>query len=230
MDSSRLDRLRRSPRLHLGLALTVAVLTSLAPGKLAQAQNATPSPAPPTAPATAPATSLRERDITLDAASSELDYRGNAVTFRDVNIAQGNIKVSAERAAATGLEFDNATWEFTGRVRIEFEGGVLRSDAATVAFERNRITRATIRGQQAEFEQSLKDRAATARGRAGEIVYDVAAGTVVLAGAAWLTDGRSEIRGEQLVYDVRERRVQAGKPAGRDERVRITIRPKADTP
>jgi hypothetical protein len=209
-------------------ALVAVTSASFGLSELARAQNAAATPVP--APAPAATTSLRERDITLDAASSELDYRGNAVTFRDVNIAQGNIKVSAERAAATGLEFENATWEFTGRVRIEFDGGVLRSEAATVAFERNRITRATIRGQQAEFEQSLKDRAATARGRAGEIVYDVAAGTVVLAGAAWLSDGRSEIRGEQLVYDVRERRVQAGKPAGRDERVRITIRPKADPP
>jgi len=209
-------------------ALVAVTSASFGLSEFARAQNAAATPVP--APAPAATTSLRERDITLDAASSELDYRGNAVTFRDVNIAQGNIKVSAERAAATGLEFENATWEFTGRVRIEFDGGVLRSEAATVAFERNRITRATIRGQQAEFEQSLKDRAATARGRAGEIVYDVAAGTVVLAGAAWLSDGRSEIRGEQLVYDVRERRVQAGKPAGRDERVRITIRPKADPP
>ena len=229
MVCSRPDRSRRAQLARLGLALGIAASLSLALSENVRAQSTAPTPAAPVA-ATTPTTSLRERDITLDAASSELDYRGNAVTFRDVNIAQGNIKVSAERAAATGLEFENATWEFTGRVRIEFDGGVLRSESATVAFERNRITRATIRGQQAEFEQSLKDRSATARGRAGEIVYDVAAGTVILAGAAWLSDGRSEIRGEQLVYDVRGRRVQAGKPAGRDERVRITIRPKADAP
>ena len=202
MVCSRPDRSRRAKPTSLLFALVAVTSASFAVGDVTRAQNAASTPLPTPVPAAT--TSLRERDITLDAASSELDYRANAVTFRDVNIAQGNIKVSAERAAATGLEFENATWEFTGRVRIEFDGGVLRSEAATVAFERNRITRATIRGQQAEFEQSLKDRAATARGRAGEIVYDVAAGTVVLAGAAWLSDGRSEIRGEQLVYDVRE--------------------------
>ena len=123
-------------------ALVAVTSASFGVSEFARAQNAAATPVP--APAPAATTSLRERDITLDAASSELDYRGNAVTFRDVNIAQGNIKVSAERAAATGLEFENATWEFTGRVRIEFDGGVLRSEAATVAFERNRSTRATI--------------------------------------------------------------------------------------
>lgn len=177
-----------------------------------------------------PATSLRERDITLDAASSELDYRDRTVLFRDAIISQGSIKVSAENARATGLEFEDATWNFDGRVKIEFESGMLRSDSAAIVFQRNRITRVDIRGKQAEFEQALAERSATARGRATEISYDVTAGTVVLSGAAWLSDGRSEIRGEQLVYNVRERRVQAGKPVGQDERVRITIRPKADTP
>ncbi|NBW89271.1 MAG: lipopolysaccharide transport periplasmic protein LptA [Gammaproteobacteria bacterium] len=173
---------------------------------------------------------VREGDVTLDAASSEVDYRNNTLLFRDVTVAQGAIKVSAENARATGLDFADAKWTFTGRVRIEFDGGVLRSDEAAVSFVRNRITRADIRGRQAEFEQVIKDSRTTARGRAGTITYDVISGTVVLAEAAWLSDGRSEIRGEQLVYDVRAQRVQAGKPAGNDERVRITIRPKADTP
>jgi lipopolysaccharide transport protein LptA len=55
----------------------------------------------------------------------------------------------------------------------------------------------------------------------------MAASTVTLREDAWLSDdGRSEVRGDQLVYNVREQRVQAGKPAGSDERVRIIIRPR----
>ena len=42
---------------------------------------------------------------------------------------------------------------------------------------------------------------------------------------AWLSDGRSEIRGQQLVYEIAAQRVQAGKSTGSDERVRIVIRP-----
>jgi lipopolysaccharide transport protein LptA len=86
---------------------------------------------------------------------------------------------------------------------------------------------ASIRGKPAEFSQQLKD-GGRARGRAGSILYDMTASTVTLREEAWLSDnGRSEIRGDQLVYNVREQRVQAGKPAGSEERVRIIIRPRS---
>jgi len=165
-------------------------------------------------------------DITLDAASSEVDYRANALLFRDIIITQGNVRVVAQRARSTGLDFDDSTWTLSGEVRIDVDGGTLSSDEAAVTFENNRIVRASIRGKPAEFSQQLKD-GGRARGRAGNILYDMAASTVTLREDAWLSDdGRSEIRGDQLVYNVREQRVQAGKPAGSDERVRIIIRPR----
>src|SRR2546430_7441867 len=45
--------------------------------------------------------------ISLDATSSEVDYKTNTVVFKDVVIAQGNVRVQAEHAHATGLNFDN---------------------------------------------------------------------------------------------------------------------------
>ncbi|MBM4234259.1 MAG: hypothetical protein FJ160_08770 [Gammaproteobacteria bacterium] len=168
-------------------------------------------------------------DITLDAASSEVDYRDNILLFRDVVITQGNVRVSAQRSRATGLDFNDSTWTFSGMVRLQVDGGELRSDEATVVFARNRIVRATIRGKQAEFDQKLRD-GGNARGRAGSITYEMIAGTVTLRDDAWLSDnGRSDIRGDPLVYHVREQRVQAGKPAGSSERVRIVIRPRPAT-
>lgn len=168
-------------------------------------------------------------DITLDASSSEVDYRSSTLLFRDVVITQGNVRVSAQRSRATGLDFNDSTWTFSGMVRLTVDGGELRSDEATVVFERNRIVRATIRGKQAEFEQKLRD-GGNARGRAGSITYEMTAGTVTLREDAWLSDdGRSEIRGDPLLYNVREQRVQAGKPAGSSERVRIVIRPRPAT-
>ncbi len=165
-------------------------------------------------------------DITLDAASSEVDYRANALLFRDIIITQGKVRVVAQRARSNGLDFDDSTWTLSGDVRIDVDGGTLSSDEAAVTFENNRIVRASIRGKPAEFSQQLND-GGRARGRAGNILYDMAASTVTLREDAWLSDnGRSEIRGDQLVYNVREQRVQAGKPAGSDERVRIIIRPR----
>jgi lipopolysaccharide transport protein LptA len=166
-------------------------------------------------------------DITLDAASSEVDYRANALLFRDIIITQGKVRVAAQRARSTGLDFNDSTWTLSGAVRIDVDGGTLTSDEAAVTFENNRITSASIRGRPAEFSQQLKNDG-RARGRAGNILYDMASSTVTLREDAWLSDdGRSEIRGDQLVYNVREQRVQAGKPAGSEERVRIIIRPRA---
>lgn len=182
-----------------------------------------------TAPAEEPQNSVRNGDITLDAASSEVDYRSNTLLFRDVIITQGSVRIIAQRARATGLDFNDSSWTFSGVVRLTVDGGELRSDEATVVFERNRILRATVRGRQAEFEQKLKD-GGRARGRAGSITYEMSVGTVTLRDDAWLSDdGRSEIRGDPLVYNVRDQRVQAGRPAGGNERVRIVIRPRPNT-
>lgn len=167
--------------------------------------------------------------ITLDAASSEVDYKTNTVLFRDLSITQGKTRVTAERARSTGLDFDDSTWTLSGRVRISVEGGNLQADTANVIFKQNRITRARIDGAPATFSQKL-DRGGTARGEAKQIIYEIEQQTVTLRGQAWLTDNRNEIRGEPLIYNLREQRVQAGTQTGSRDRVQIIIRPTAPAP
>ncbi len=170
--------------------------------------------------------------ISVDAASSEVDYKRNSILLRDVIISQGDVRVEASEARATGgLNFQNSRWTFSGNVRIRAEGGSLRSEQAVVSFSDNLISRAVITGKPAEFEQARSGSADMARGRANTIDYETANGTVSLFNAAWLTDGRNEIRGDRLVYNVREQRVQAraqpavdGQP-GSGSRVRIIIQP-----
>ncbi|MGH8309581.1 MAG: lipopolysaccharide transport periplasmic protein LptA [Steroidobacteraceae bacterium] len=168
----------------------------------------------------------RQLPIDLKAASTDIDYRENRVRFRDVVISQGQTTVQAERAEATGLDFDDSRWIFEGNVRIRVElRGTLRSDRAIVDFKDNRIERAAITGAPAEFEQQRAEANVMARGRARAIEYAVADGTVRLSDEAWLTDGRNEISGPVLVYNIREERVQATGEPGGNERVRITINP-----
>ena len=165
----------------------------------------------------------RNAEIVVDAASSDVDYRSNTLLFRDVVITQGTLRVQAERARATGLDFKDATWTFSGKVKIDVEGGTMRAEEAVVNFVADQLARATVRGKPAEFEQQMKT-GGKARGRAGSLVYETRGGTVTLKENAWLSDGRSEIRGQQLVYEIAAQRVQAGKTTGSDERVRIVIR------
>ena len=164
--------------------------------------------------------------INLEAASSDFDYRNNTLVFKRVKITQGDLKVEAEEANATGLEFVNSQWTLKGTVRITVPDGKLTSDTATVTFRDNQIDRAEIHGTPASFEQRLKESRQLAQGRAQAIVYDVRNGTVQLSGQAWLSDGQNEIRGNKLIYDVGRQRVAANPGETEPGGVRITINPK----
>ena len=183
----------------------------IAAGQVALAQNLTDQDEP----------------ISLDAASSDFDYRNNVLVFRKVRITQGDITVAANEATATGLNFENSRWRFTGQVHIEMPNGSLDSDTATVRFADNQIANARIVGNPASFEQRQAATGQLAQGRAGTIEYDVGQGTVRLSGAAWLSDGKSEIRGQTLVYNIDQERVLAN-PGGEDDGgVSITINPRS---
>ena len=165
--------------------------------------------------------------VSLDAASSEIDAKTNTLVFRNVVISQGDMRVQADNARATGLNFANSRWNFDGNVRIDAEQrGNLRSDQAVVEFKDNHIARATITGKPAEFEQKRANDQ-IARGHADQILYDVNDGTVKLTDDAWLSDGQNEISGPLLVYNIIQQRVQAGTEAGTDQRVHITIAPQS---
>jgi lipopolysaccharide export system protein LptA len=171
---------------------------------------------------------VSRQNISLDAASSEVDYKKNTVEFKDIVISQGDIKVEANRAeaAATGLNFKTGVWTFSGDVRIHVEKrGNLRSDQAVLDFKDSAIVKATITGKPAQFEQQRTASNEMARGHAGQIVYEPAAGIVRLSNDAWISDGHNEIRGPLLVYNIRQQHVEAESQPGNQDRVHITIVP-----
>ncbi len=208
--------------------LLLAGLLLAGSGGVAQALDAPPSAATPAKAAAAPVLPGRQLPITVDAASSEVDYRTNMVVFSQVVISQGTMRVQADHAHASGLNFANSRWTFDGHVRIDAEPrGSLRSDLAVVEFRDNHIVRATATGKPAEFQQPRPESQQMARGHADEIVYDVNEGTVRLSNDAWLSDGVNEISGPLLVYNIRAQRVQAATQPGSDQRVHITIAPQS---
>ena len=164
--------------------------------------------------------------VSVDAAGgSDIDVKTNTLVFRSVVISQGAMRVSADHARATGLNFANSRWNFDGNVHIDAEQrGSLRSDQAVVEFKDSHIARATVTGKPAEFQQKRADSDQIARGHADEIVYDVSDGTVRLSNDAWLCDGQEQISGALLVYNIREQQIEAG---GRtNQPVHISIAPR----
>jgi len=165
--------------------------------------------------------------IDLQAASSDFDYKNNSLLFKRVKITQGPMQVMAQEASATGLNFDNSEWKFTGDVQILVPDGKLESSSAQVTFRDNEIVRAVIKGSPASFEQKLKDKDQLARGKAETIEYDVRASTVHLSGQAWLSDGQNEARSDTLIYDIGKQRVVANPNEKDPGGVHFTILPKS---
>jgi lipopolysaccharide transport protein LptA len=165
--------------------------------------------------------------VDLVAASSDVDYKNNRLHFVQVRITQGPMQVQANEATATGLDFDNSEWTFTGDVHIKVPDGSLDSSSAVVTFKDKELASAEVRGSPAEFEHKLQDTGQIARGRADQIDYDVQGGTVKLTGAAWLTDGDNTIQGDVLIYNVAEERVAANPGSTVPGGVHITILPKS---
>lgn len=169
--------------------------------------------------------------IALDADTSDFDRRRNVVVFTGLSIVQGPLRIRAERAQASQIDFENAVWDFSGNVRIDLEESQLRADAAQLTFLGFRLTRAVATGGPAEFEDAGTASGKLVRGRAGRIDYDLGSGILRLSEGAWLAEGPNEISGATLVYNAPEERVLA---EGDGERVRITIVPPAangdDTP
>jgi lipopolysaccharide transport protein LptA len=165
--------------------------------------------------------------INVDAVSSDFDYAKNTLLFRKVRVSQGTTSVEAEEATATGLNFDNSRWVFRSNVKISVDGGSLTSDEAAVTFSDNQIARAVITGSPAQFEQKLENSEDVAHGRAASIEYDFTTETIRMLQDAYLTDGHNDIRGQTLVYSIRDQRVLANPSDQGDERVRITINPRS---
>jgi len=160
--------------------------------------------------------------IKVEARSSDFDYQASVLVFNDITISQGDVRITAANARASGLNFEDSSWEFSGTVRIAMTDSNLASDSARVRFSGGQIQSATVTGAPASFEQ--KRDAQVAQGRANRIDYDLGRGTVELAGDAWLTDGRNEITSSTLVYSTVNQRVISREP------VTFTIQPRESAP
>ena len=170
---------------------------------------------------------VEQQTISLDAQSSELDYKNNNLVFRKVRIAQGNMAVAADQAQANGLDFENSRWVFRGNVRITMYQGQLASDEAEITFAKKLLSKAIVNGKPASFEQRIAKTGKLAQGRAETIDYDVSKGVVHLSKNAWLSDGQNEIRGESLKYNVLAQNIVAEGAEQGSQRVHIIITPPA---
>jgi lipopolysaccharide export system protein LptA len=171
--------------------------------------------------------------ISYDASSVDVDYKNMTTDFKNITITQGKTRIQADRAHAVGLDekaFEDGRWTFQGNVKVDAEerGSTLRSDEAVVEFRAKLITTVTATGKPAEFQQRRDRTGEIAKGHADLIIYDVAKKTVRLSKDAWLSDGRNQISGPLVVYNIEQQRMQADSSKG-GGRVHMEFTPQGAT-
>lgn len=172
--------------------------------------------------AAAPAQDRAQLPIQLTASSLNFDSQKGVVEYGTVTITQGQVRITADRAVTTGVDFKDSRWQFSGTVRISMPESALASDMAEVRFAGGEVASAVVTGSPATFTQKREDK--ESEGRANRIDYDLKRGTVEFTGDAWLKDARTEVTGETLVYSTMTQRVISNEP------VVITIQPGEPAP
>jgi lipopolysaccharide export system protein LptA len=162
----------------------------------------------------------------------EIDMRKDEHQFSgDVRIAQGPMSIAADRAAAVGASrSDQSRWTFENNVHLQTAVADLHANKATAVIANGALTSAVVTGSPATFEQRNAVSGERARGRAGQIDYDVAKGIMRLTNDVWFAYGQNEFRGNTVVYYVNEERVVVNPGLSDPGRVNITVRPNTLTP
>jgi len=166
----------------------------------------------------------RPLPISLDADSASLDRKTGRAVFRGLRIRQGDLAIGAAEALASGLEFDNSEWRFSGDVVITIDSATIEADTAEILFEDHRLLTVELRGNPALFEDFSVTRNEPLRGGANQLYYDNTDRTLQMSDGTWFNEGPNEIKGCDLLYNFEQQRVTFGSSEC-GERVQITIVP-----
>jgi lipopolysaccharide transport protein LptA len=172
---------------------------------------------------------LRPGDaLNADADVVTSDFRSNTLEFSgNVRVTQGPMSIQAGAAKADDFRSENSRWSFEKSVHIVTAEADLQSDSANAAVVGGQLSRARAEGSPAQFQQRGGSADRQIRGRAGVIEYDFAAGIVKLTDQVWFSNGKDEFRGDVVIYNVRDERLQIN-PGGQG-RVQGIIRPQGKT-
>lgn len=167
--------------------------------------------------------------IHFDAESTTLDRSSNTATFEGLRATQGKIVIEADQATVRGFDSAKSDWQLKGKLRIQIDSAVIRAEQGSFMFAANRLVSGKLSGDPAVFEESMPDNRGPVRGTARSIYYDNSAGTVRMEGGAAFTVGKNEVKGCDLIYDLKQERVTSGS-SDCGEPFTITIVPPAKKP
>ena len=163
--------------------------------------------------------------VMIDADDTTYDGNTATVMFTGFRLSQGNINIEADNARASRIDFDDSVWNFSGNVVFDVEEGHVSADTADVEFSDFTLLKATITGSPATYRFRRDGSDNDTYAEAGRLFYDLVAGTIEFSGGATITEGGNQISSETLVYNIRERRINAQASGDGDDKVKVIYTP-----
>ncbi len=142
---------------------------------------------------------------------------------------QQSMSIEADDTNAV-LDDDGET-TLTGNVSITQGTLKITAHSATIARKAGDISGVLFQGTPATLQQE-NDNGALMKAQGNRIDYDVAAESVTLTGNVLVDQAGDNLRGERIVYDLKNGRLNGQGDGSGDGRIRMTIQPKptATTP
>ena len=151
-------------------------------------------------------------DVGSESFSLDGSANNNLIHFVRPTIKQCNLKIEADDAFSTGVDFDvHSEWRFKGHVHITADGKTMEADSAVFAFEKNQLSRAELLGAPASFSASRAEPGKDpVRGSANKIVFDYVAQTLRLSENVVITRDRLRAQGCDVIYDFKNEKMRSG--------------------
>ena len=163
--------------------------------------------------------------LSVDSGPFSLDGKTNLTHFVRPIITQCNLKIEADEALSTSIEFgEHSEWTLTGHVRITTEGKSMLADSAVFTFEKNQLSRAELAGSPTSFTASRAEPGKEpVHGSANKIVFDNVAQTLRMSQDVVITRDRFRAQGCDVIYDFKSEDMRSGNAECGGERFVIRV-------
>jgi len=140
-----------------------------------------------------------------------LDGQTNMMRAQQPRIRQGNLRITADDALATGFEFNEAgEFRLTGNVRVDIDTASMQASSAVFTYSNGQLSRGELEGTPVSFSEVDAATQRKVTGHAGKMSFDNVARTLRMTGDATVQLDSREVLGCDLIYDFRAERVTSG--------------------
>jgi lipopolysaccharide transport protein LptA len=150
-------------------------------------------------------------ELQFSSDSLVLDGPTNMMRAQQPRITQGNLRIAADDALATGFEFDKAgELRLTGNVRVDVDAASMEANSAVFTYANGQLSRGELEGTPVSFSEVDAATQRKVTGHAGKMSFDNVARTLRMTGDASVQLDSREVLGCDLIYDFRAERVTSG--------------------